>query len=200
MPAGRDSRAVSLDVASVEALVEARHSDPFSVLGLHADEKGTLCLRVLLPGARCVSVLDAAREKIVAALALRDAAGLWEGPLGRRRKRFDYRLAVQWSNGDEGRYADAYAFGPTIGDADLHYFGEGTHLRPYTFLGAHPMGIGDVDGVRFAVWAPNAARVEIIAALTAGQALRGSGSARRSQSPVSSLQSPVPLFPTDGGA
>ena len=37
------------------------------------------------------------------------------------------------------------------------------------------------------------ARAEIIAALTAGQALRGAGGLRRSQSPVSSLQSPVPL-------
>jgi nitrate/nitrite transport system ATP-binding protein len=43
------------------------------------------------------------------------------------------------------------------------------------------------------------ARAEIISALTAGQALRGSAT-RRSQSPVSSLQSPVPLIPTDGGA
>jgi nitrate/nitrite transport system ATP-binding protein len=43
------------------------------------------------------------------------------------------------------------------------------------------------------------ARAEIISALTAGQALRGSA-ARRSQSPVSGLQSPVPLIPTDGGA
>ena len=37
------------------------------------------------------------------------------------------------------------------------------------------------------------ARAEIIAALTAGQALRGAGGLRRSQSPVSGLQSPVPL-------
>jgi nitrate/nitrite transport system ATP-binding protein len=45
------------------------------------------------------------------------------------------------------------------------------------------------------------ARAEIIAALTAGQALRGPGAAaRRSQTPVPSLRSPVPLIHTDGGA
>jgi 1,4-alpha-glucan branching enzyme len=44
---------------------------------------------------------------------------------------------------------DADAFGPLVGDDDLHYFGEGTHLRPYTFLGAHPLRAQGVDGVRF---------------------------------------------------
>jgi 1,4-alpha-glucan branching enzyme len=151
-----------LNDADVAALVEARHADPFAVLGLHADEAGTLWVRAMLPGATSVSVVDAARGRRVVALQCRDGAGLWESPIARRRHRFDYRLAVQWANGDEGRYADAYAFGPTIGDADLHYFGEGTHLRPYTFLGAHPMGMGAVDGVRFAVWAPNASRVSVV--------------------------------------
>ena len=57
---------------------------------------------------------------------------------------------------------DADAFGPLVGDDDLHYFGEGTHLRPYTFLGAHPLRAQGVDGVRFAVWAPNAAAVSVV--------------------------------------
>jgi 1,4-alpha-glucan branching enzyme len=151
-----------LNDADVAALVEARHADPFAVLGLHADEAGTLWVRAMLPGATSVAVVDAVRGRRVTALQCRDGAGLWEAPIARRRHRFDYRLAVQWANGDDGRYADAYAFGPTIGDADLHYFGEGTHLRPYTFLGALPMSIGAVDGVRFAVWAPNASRVSVV--------------------------------------
>jgi 1,4-alpha-glucan branching enzyme len=45
-----------------------------------------------------------------------------------------------------------------MGDADLHYFAEGTHRRAYGFLGAHVSG----DGVHFAVWAPNACRVSVI--------------------------------------
>jgi 1,4-alpha-glucan branching enzyme len=151
-----------LNDADVAALVEARHADPFAVLGLHADEAGTLWVRAMLPGATSVAVVDAVRGRRVTALQCRDGAGLWEAPIARRRHRFDYRLAVQWANGDDGRYADAYAFGPTIGDDDLHYFGEGTHLRPYTFLGALPMSIGAVDGVRFAVWAPNASRVSVV--------------------------------------
>ena len=148
--------------ADVQALADARHGDPFAVLGLHADAGGRLWARAMLPGAASVAVVDAATGRKAANLSLRHESGLWEAPVPRRKNRFDYRLAVQWIHGDEGVYADAYAFGPLIPDADLHFFGEGTHLRPHTFLGAHPMSVGEVDGVRFAVWAPNAQRVSIV--------------------------------------
>jgi 1,4-alpha-glucan branching enzyme len=144
------------------ALVQVRHHDPFAVLGMQLANDGKMWFRAMLPDATSVAVIDAATGKKAADLTLRDPAGLWEGTVPRRKTRFDYRLAVQWANGDEGVYADAYAFGPLIPDADLHFFGEGTHLRPYTFLGAHPLVVGDVDGVRFAVWAPNASRVSVI--------------------------------------
>ena len=151
-----------LSAADVSALVAARHGDPFAVLGLHADAQGGLRLRAMLPGAASVAVLDAKTGKRVTALALRDPAGLWEALIPRRKKRFDYRLHVQWAAGGEGTYADAYAYGALIADADLHYLGEGAHLRPFTMLGAHPLVIDAVAGVRFAVWAPNALRVSVI--------------------------------------
>src|SRR5262245_21832755 len=46
----------------------------------------------------------------------------------------------------------------SIPDVDLHLFGEGTHRRLYTQLGAQP---GD-DGTRFAVWAPAARAVHVV--------------------------------------
>jgi 1,4-alpha-glucan branching enzyme len=49
-----------------------------------------------------------------------------------------------------------------LGDVDLHLFNEGTHLRLWQHLGAHPMRQGGVDGVYFAVWAPSAERVGVI--------------------------------------
>jgi 1,4-alpha-glucan branching enzyme len=50
-----------------------------------------------------------------------------------------------------------------LGPLDLHLFSEGTHLRAYERLGAHPVVIGGVEGVHFAVWAPNARRVSVVA-------------------------------------
>lgn len=54
--------------------------------------------------------------------------------------------------------------GPSpISDDDLHWFNEGTHLRLWEKLGAHPMrDAAGRDGVHFAVWAPNAQRVTVI--------------------------------------
>ena len=58
---------------------------------------------------------------------------------------------------DEGRRFDT-----VIGDDDLWLFGEGRHLRPYEFMGAHPRVLGGVAGTTFAVWAPNASRVSVV--------------------------------------
>ena len=46
-----------------------------------------------------------------------------------------------------------------LSDLDLHLFGEGTHRRLWEWLGAHVLEGG---GVRFAVWAPNAAAVRVV--------------------------------------
>jgi 1,4-alpha-glucan branching enzyme len=45
-----------------------------------------------------------------------------------------------------------------LGDLDLHLVGEGRHERLYERLGAHV----EDDGVRFAVWAPNARGVSVV--------------------------------------
>src|SRR5438270_12793549 len=46
-----------------------------------------------------------------------------------------------------------------LGDQDLFLFNEGSHFRLADVLGAHLEG----DGCRFAVWAPNAEQVSVIA-------------------------------------
>ncbi|MER2544583.1 MAG: 1,4-alpha-glucan branching protein GlgB [Candidatus Accumulibacter phosphatis] len=51
---------------------------------------------------------------------------------------------------------------PILGDLDLQRFSEGRHFRTYDQLGAHIMPVGDVPGVRFAVWAPHARSVSVV--------------------------------------
>jgi 1,4-alpha-glucan branching enzyme len=152
--------------ADVMALVEGRHPDPFAVLGLHAEGDGALALRAWLPRAVRVAVHDTRSGRRVGVLALRHPGGLFEGILPRRRRPFDYRLQVQWDDGSEGRYGDPYRIGPLLADDTLHDFSEGTLLRPFETMGAHPLTLGEgvyaLDGVRFAVWAPNAQRVSVV--------------------------------------
>src|SRR5256885_10639624 len=49
-----------------------------------------------------------------------------------------------------------------IGDVDLHLFNEGTHRRVWEKLGAHVRTMDGVEGVSFAVWAPNARRASVV--------------------------------------
>lgn len=155
-----------LSEADLQALEQARHPDPFAVLGMHSSPEGGWWVRAFLPDAQQVDVLDARTRRRVGVLTARGAAGLFEGVMGRRRRAFDYRLRIVWRHGGTSQWADAYAYGPLIDDADLYYLAQGTHLRPYEVLGAHPMaagqGPGAVQGVRFAVWAPNASRVSVV--------------------------------------
>src|SRR5882672_7852517 len=51
---------------------------------------------------------------------------------------------------------------PTLGEMDLHLFGEGKHERIYEKLGAHATTHEGKRGVAFAVWAPNAKRVSVV--------------------------------------
>ena len=82
----------------------------------------------------------------------------------------DYRLEVSYAGGGDSpnvhTVADAYRFLPTLGEVDLHLFAEGRHERLWEILGAHPRSFttpdGVVDGVSFAVWAPNAKGVSLI--------------------------------------
>jgi 1,4-alpha-glucan branching enzyme len=50
----------------------------------------------------------------------------------------------------------------SLTDFDLHLFGEGRHERIYEKLGAHLLSKDGAEGVRFAVWAPNAERVSVV--------------------------------------
>ncbi len=149
-----------LEQDQIDELLAGRHTDPFALLGLHADGQGRLWLRALLPGASKVELLDALTSRTL--VSLQPSGDFFESLVPRRRKRFDYRLAVAWADGSQGIYADAYAFGPQLGDADLALLAAGDHPRPFTLLGAHALEQDHVDGVRFAVWAPNARRVSVV--------------------------------------
>ncbi len=149
-----------ITATDLDALLAGRHGDPFAVLGPHADATGRTWLRALLPAAHAVEAVDAATGARLALLTPRVPGLFFEAPLASRPAA--YRLHVLWENATSGEYADPYAFGPSIGAQDLYFLGEGSHLRPWQVMGAHPLTLDGVAGVRFAVWAPNASRVSVV--------------------------------------
>jgi 1,4-alpha-glucan branching enzyme len=157
-----------LDHAAIEALLAGQHGDPFALLGLHACEDAWE-LRVLLPSAISVYLILPQDASANFALStppdLPAGCGWFVGRWPMRllgRARFDYRLRVQWANGSQGEYADAYAFGPQLAEDALWALAQGDCPQPQHLLGAHPLNIDGVDGVRFAVWAPNARRASVV--------------------------------------
>jgi 1,4-alpha-glucan branching enzyme len=147
----------------IEAIVSARHGDPFAFLGMH-EEAGDLLVRAMLPGAASVAVIDAESGALVAEAEAVHAAGLFVAKLAGRERGFRYRLRVDWGGGATQEFEDAYRFPPVLGDLDLHLLTEGTHLDSYRKLGAHVMSLDGAEGVAFAVWAPNAQRVSVVGA------------------------------------
>jgi len=141
---------------ALEALVNGTHGDPFAILGPHVMAEGII-VRALLPGARAVKLIS------VSGAPLADASPTYQGILFEAQlpRKEDYRLEIDWGH-DRQVTEDPYAFGTCISDFDLYLMGEGRHRELATCLGAQLITIGDVPGVRFAVWAPNARRVSVV--------------------------------------
>jgi len=147
-----------MNSADIQALVEGRHDDPFSILGPHRDN-GDRVVRAFLPWATRVELVDTDGESIGTMRRIH-SAGLFAGPLPPRKRH--YRLRITGRDGNTVVLEDCYRFPTTLSDVDLYLLGEGTDRLVYQKLGAHCMTVSGVDGVRFSVWAPNASRVSVV--------------------------------------
>lgn len=146
-----------IDHGAAKAIVEGRHGDPFSVLGLHKREAGWV-VTSFVPGAEQLSVLTGKAGKPVEAMAIPGCDGLFCAALPRKS---DYRLRAE-GHGATWEFDDPFRFGPVLGEMDEYLLGEGTHKRLWQVLGAHVVTHEGVEGTHFAVWAPNADRVSVV--------------------------------------
>ena len=144
----------------VEAVVEARHGDPFSFLGMHKTGAG-ISVRAMLPGAQDMSVVDLATDRIAAEGVQVHRDGFFLATIADRDEPFRYKLRAS-SGGAKHEFYDIYSFPPVLGQIDIHLLAEGNHFASYRKLGAHPSVHEGVEGVAFAVWAPNARRVSVV--------------------------------------
>jgi 1,4-alpha-glucan branching enzyme len=157
---------VAVTDREIQLVVDGRHSDPHRVLGRHdgvvrAFRPGADRMRVLIEAAfgSPGSPAEAVEMKMI------HPAGLFEGRVDSTDDASPYELeAVYLRGGGEStfRFCDPYRSWPTLGDMDLHLFGEGRHLRLWEVLGAHRRVHDGMVGVSFAVWAPNASGVRVV--------------------------------------
>lgn len=147
--------------SAMDAVVEARHGDPFAVLGPHEVEGG-IVIRAFVPGAMRLEVVEQAGGAAIGTLDQRHPAGFFEGVLKGRPSWLAYRFRATSHEGVVWECEDPYRFGPVLGPLDDHLMLEGTHRRLWEKLGAHLIEHEGVKGVHFAVWAPNAERVAVV--------------------------------------
>jgi 1,4-alpha-glucan branching enzyme len=167
MPASKSSQSGNVDDAALTALAAGVHSDPHTILGAHDDGRGKTAVRALFPEGAHVELVYTAPATLnrvglpkPAGAAHRvemkpGAHGIYgasvNGVVG------DYHFEV-----DGKRVDDPYRAPPTISDADLYLFKEGTLENAAHLLGAHPMTVDGKAGFNFVVWAPNARGVSLV--------------------------------------
>lgn len=142
-------------------LLRGEWRSPHDVLGAHpasVDGVDGVVFRARVPRAAHMWVLLDGQRHAMA--QVHDA--FFEAFVAGAAMPLSYRLMVESVDGEQAEFDDPYRFLPTIGDVDLHLYGEGRHLRLWEKLGAHHRLLDGVEGTSFAVWAPNARRVSVI--------------------------------------
>ncbi|MCQ2498430.1 MAG: 1,4-alpha-glucan branching protein GlgB [Lachnospiraceae bacterium] len=141
----------------IEGIVYGDESDPFKILGPHMH--GTSCLfQTFAPGAKEVSII-LKNEKIK--MELVDDAGFFAQTItGKIPSEYKYEYVYP----DEIIEAkDTYSFsGYETDDKNVSKITAGIHYELYDILGAHKCSVKGVDGIKFAVWAPNAVSVFVV--------------------------------------
>jgi len=145
----------SLDLDSIK-IKEARHHDPFSILGRH--QHGThFKVKLYLPYAEFVSFGNGGPE--IPRLSGTDFFEYLAQP-----KELAEHYLLSWVDKDGGQHTgyDPYDFGVQLPEFDRQLFSEGKHWHAYRKMGAHLHTVDNIAGVLFTVWAPNAGRVSVI--------------------------------------
>jgi len=157
----------SLSQSRLAKILEAKESEPHSVLGMHPvrkkGQKGVTVRAFLQNAESCeVVILRGEEDEFRFPLKKVDAAGFFEGFSDRIESVLPYRLRIQQANGEIRQFFDPYSFLPTLGEQDLYLFNQGNEHFIYNKLGAHEKIIDGVPGVAFAVWAPSAKRISVV--------------------------------------
>ena len=151
-------------VEDIDRLIRIEHSDPHSILGAHhatIGGKDGIIIRAYHPDAvSCHAQIGSA----IIPMNPSGHDGLFWVWLQGYTLPLTHTIGFTFSDGSTWTADSPYRFMPTLGDQDLYFLGEGKHYSLYEKLGAHQRIIDGVEGVSFAVWAPNARRVSVIGA------------------------------------
>jgi 1,4-alpha-glucan branching enzyme len=145
-----------LDSAAAAAIDRGDAADLFAHLGAQPVDR-SWAIRTWAPGAEAAEAV--LQDGVVLPLKAGPAPGFFYATIAKRPPNWRIRARAGQA---EWEFDDPYRFGPVIGEQDEHFISEGSHLRLWGRLGAHPITHEGVEGVHFAVWAPAARRVSVV--------------------------------------
>lgn len=146
----------------VQRILAIEHSDPHSVLGAHPayiQEEDGIIIRAFHPDAVDAMVFLGAQG---VSMHESGATGLFWRFFPGMTFPVSYRISFTFTDGTTWEQDSPYRFMPVLGEQDLYFFNQGKHYDLYERMGAHIREIDGVQGVSFAVWAPNARRVSVV--------------------------------------
>jgi len=146
--------------AAAHKILQARHHDPFTYLGLHTslhNGQQQTVIRVILPNAISAALADP--QQVFRRL---DETPIFELAFDGEVSSQHYIIHWTDNNGDTFQHYDAYDFPAQIAEVDLSLFVKGEQYSAGDILGAHLITIDNIKGVLFATWAPNAERVSVV--------------------------------------
>ncbi|MBE0645047.1 MAG: 1,4-alpha-glucan branching protein GlgB [Bacteroidetes bacterium] len=154
-------------IEDIYKIIYTEHFDPYTVLGIHKvryKDKNCVAVRAFMPLATHAYVVREFADGHVEDFPMLrvHGEGFFEYVFDQETEPFPYKLRRETPDGEVYTFYDSYSFLPQLTEFDLYLFGEGNHYRVYEKLGAHYRDVGDIGGVEFAVWAPNARSVSVI--------------------------------------
>jgi len=154
----------SVSQREIVRIINFEEHDPAAILGPHMIKiagKTILSIRVFVPRASkaWVQLHD---QEVRSEMIRIHPAGFFEAQFLDQKLSIPYSIVFTDNSGYSEEREDPYSYNPMLSDLDLYLMGEGTHVRSYEKLGSHLINRDGIEGVQFAVWAPNAGSVCVV--------------------------------------
>ncbi|MCP4889949.1 MAG: 1,4-alpha-glucan branching protein GlgB [Rubripirellula sp.] len=166
-------------LSTISQLLEGTLDNPSSVLGPHPIRyrgQSATAVRSFLPEAQAAWIIDV-QSGVKRPMRRLHPGGFFEAicdgavderACGGKDARVElnaqpkYRIQMTKKSGEVVEMQDPYAVPSLLTELDRYLLGEGRHHQLYNRLGAQIRTVDRIEGVNFAVWAPNARSVQVV--------------------------------------
>lgn len=148
-----------LDYEAVRRIENSEEPNPGEILGAHMIKSGLL-IQAFIPGAKALTALIGNEKYPMDRVG---GSGFFAVLLVGFREMCPYKFLAEYRSGETQVIEDPYSyrFRTMFTEEEIRKFEAGIYYHSYEKMGAHPVSLDGMEGVHFAVWAPDALRVSV---------------------------------------